>query len=65
MVNGKTYFWCKVCNYTRGKWVEHKTEACPHRHKNTAIDSNPDSEENAGLMVMDLVESGFLAIELL
>ena len=36
-----------------------------HRHKKNASEYSPDSEENAGLMVMDLVESGFLAIELL
>jgi len=65
VVNGKTYFWCKNCNYTRGKWVDHKTEACPHRAKQNASESSPDSDENAGLLVMDLVESGFLAIELL
>ena len=65
VVNGKTYLWCTICDYTHDKWVDHKTEACPHRLKQNSDESSPDSAENAGLMVMDLVESGFLAIELL
>ena len=62
--NGKTFYWCKICNYGHGKLVDHKEEVCPYWRKQNLDESSPDSD-NAGLMVMDLVESGFLAIELL
>ena len=31
--NGKTDYWCKICNYGRVKWVDHKEEACPYQRK--------------------------------
>ena len=62
--NGKTYYWCKICNYGREHQVDHKEEFCPYQRKQHSDESSPDSD-NAGLMVVDLVESGFLAIELL
>ena len=62
--NGKMYYWCKICNYGRRKWVDHKEEACPYWRKQSLHETSTDSDD-AGLMVMDLAESGFLAIELL
>ena len=55
--NGKTYYWCKICNYGRGSWVNHKEEVCLYRRKQNSDESSPDSD-NAGLVVMDLAESG-------
>ena len=62
--NGKLYYWCKICNYGHGKWVDQKEEVCPYRHKQSSHETSTDSDD-AGLMVMDLAKSGFLAIELL
>ena len=63
--NGKTYYWCMNCNYGHDKWVKHKEEVCLHRRKQSSQESSPDDSDDAGLMVMDLAESEFLAIELL
>ena len=62
--NGKMYHWCKICNFGRGKWVDHKEEACPYRRKQTSHETGTDSDD-AGLMVMDLAECGFLAVNIL
>ena len=64
VVNGKTYKWCTNCNYTRGKWVDHDVSSCPHRRKDATTEENTNDSDEAGLMIMDLVESGFLAINI-
>ena len=43
--------------------MDHDATSCPHRRKDATTDENNDSDE-AGLMIMDLVESGFLAINI-
>ena len=59
--NEKTYYWCKICNVGRGKWVDHKKETCPYRRKQTSHETSTDSDD-AGLVVMDLAKCGFLVV---
>ena len=66
---GKTYHWCKNCAFGRGKWTEHKTDDCPHKNKKTKTKKSDGDDSNggneSGFLVMDLIESGFLSVELL
>ena len=65
--DGKTYYWCKHCKWGRGTWTNHKSADHIFKNKKGAsTDSNEKSEDtNSGLLVMDLIEGGFLSIELL
>ena len=63
--NGKKHYWCKTCSYGRGRWVDHEGENCPYKKNISADESGTKDSDNAGLMVINLVDSGFLAIELL
>ena len=45
--NGRKYFWCKIFNYGRGRWVDHKEEVCPNWRKQDLDESSPNSD-NAG-----------------
>ena len=62
--NGKTYKWCSVCRWSKGRWTDHDASTCPHRRKDATTEENNNDSDEAGLMVMDLVESGFLAINI-
>ena len=62
-MNGKTYKWCTICNWKKERWMDHDVTSCPHRRKDATTDEN-NNEDEAGLMIMDLVKSGFLAINI-
>lgn len=63
---GVTHYWCTICNYGRGRWVKnHKPENCPHKQDNSNPSESTSTNREGGFLVMDLVDSGFLAIELL
>ena len=41
--------------------MDHDATSCPHRRKDVSTEDDNNDSDEAGLMVMDLVESGFLA----
>lgn len=62
--DGVTHFWCPTCNWGRGRWVDHKPEACRWRKENKSSESTSSNKEG-GFLLMDLVDSGFMAVEFL
>ena len=66
VVKGKMYKWCTNCNWGKGRWMDHDASNCPHRRKDVSTEDNNNDSDDAGLMVMvmDLAESGFLAINI-
>ena len=64
VVNGKTYKWCTNCNWGKGRWMDHDATSCPHRRKDASTEDNTNDSDEAGLMIIDLVESGFLVINI-
>ena len=61
--DGKTYFWCQRCKWGRGTWTDHKTD--DHRDKKKDSTNNPSEDAGSGFLVMDLIEGGFLTVEIL
>lgn len=67
--DGTTYYWCGHCQWGRGRWTTtHKT--ADHKDKNgnkvsqeTTTDNS--AETGSGFLVMDLIEGGFLAVDIL
>lgn len=62
--DGKTYFWCQRCKWGRGTWTDHKTDDHKDKKKASSTETSADVGES-GFLVMDLIESGFLSVELL
>jgi len=66
--DGKTYYWCKHCKWGRGTWTTHKSADHDHDYwkKKRNKDSKDKNEETgSGFLVMDLIEGGFLAVDIL
>ena len=65
--DGKTYHWCKHCKFGRGTWTNHKSADHIFKgKKSTSNDSAENTEETgSGFLVMDLIEGGFLAVDIL
>ena len=65
--DGKTYYWCKHCKWGRGTWTNHKS--ADHVFKGKKSTSNDSTEKNeetsSGFLVMDLIEGGFLTVDIL
>ena len=62
--NGKEYYWCGTCNWGRAKWTDrHEPKDCPYKANTTrATETAAEDADGSGLLMMDLVESGFCAI---
>lgn len=66
--NGKTYHWCPICKYGRGTWTDHTGDDCPHKDKKKgpSKSSNANSGDgDVGLLVMELIEGAFVAVDIL
>ena len=63
--DGKTFHWCRTCSYGRGRWTErHEPKDCLYKFANATRASETEAvdTDGLGLLMMDLVESGFCAI---
>ena len=59
---GKDYYWCGTCNWGRAKWtIRHEPKDCPYK-PTRATETAAEDADGSGLLMMDLVESGFCAI---
>ena len=67
--DGKTYHWCKHCKWGRGTWTDHKSADHIHKHRKKKSTSNDSTEKNeetsSGFLVINLIEGGFLAVDIL
>lgn len=63
---GTLHYWCPSCSWGRGRWVDdHKPEDCRHKKSSKKASESTTTNKEGGFLVMDLVDSGFMAIEFL
>ena len=63
--DGVSHFWCPTFNWGRGRWVDHKPEECRWKRGNSKSSESTSTNKEGGFLLMDLVDSGFMAIEIL
>ena len=61
--NGKEYSWCGTCSWGQGQWTDrHEPTDCPYKVNATrAMETAAEDADGSGLLMMDLVESGFFS----
>ena len=52
---GTTYYWCKTCGYSKGRWVNmHKSKDC--RYKKKKEETSEEEEVKEGNLAMEIAE---------